>query len=68
MVSQMKINVTLGSVWAASDMKKFIVQGVEQTGADVWVSYYEKENPNKQYKCLVDAFTQRFGAYENDGR
>lgn len=58
-------DVIPGSIWYSTNGLKFIVTSVESgPGQKYWVNYYMM-GTTQQYRCLVEAFQQRFSLYIN---
>ena len=49
----------VGSRWCDTEGHEFIVDAVDQTGDQTWVTYYRRET-NTYYRCLSEAFAYRF--------
>ena len=47
------------------DGKTFTVEELVQVGKELWVYYHDVKTGNK-YSCLLEAFTERFRAVENE--
>lgn len=61
------MQLPIGSRWTDGQRKEFIIDAVNDNGAEVWVSYYRTDT-NIYYRCLAEAFTHRFQRIENDSR
>ena len=61
------MQLRVGSRWCDHQGNEFIIDAVGENGAETWVSYYRKDT-NIHYRCLAEAFTDRFRRIENDSR
>ena len=61
------MQLSLGSRWIDSQGREFVVDAVDENGAETWVTY-TRVGDRTSYRCLAEAFTYRFSRIENDSR
>jgi hypothetical protein len=57
--------MTMAKKFQSHDGKIFTVEELVQVGKELWV-YYHDINTGNKYSCLLEAFTERFRAVENE--
>jgi hypothetical protein len=57
--------MTMAKKFQSLDGKTFTVEELVQDGKELWV-YYHDINTGNKYSCLLEAFTERFRAVENE--
>lgn len=53
------MQLRVGSHWIDSHGNGFVVDAVDDNGAEVWVAY-TRTGDHTSYRCLAEAFTYRF--------
>ncbi len=61
------MQLPVGSRWIDSQGKQFEIDAVDDNSAKTWVSY-TRVSDCTSYRCLAEAFTDRFTRIENDSR
>jgi hypothetical protein len=61
------MQLPLGSRWTDAQGREFVVDAVDENGAETWVTY-TRVGDRTSYRCLAEAFTYRFSRIENDSR
>ena len=61
------MQLSLGSRWTDSQGREFVVDAVDDNGAETWVTY-TRIGDRTSYRCLAEAFTYRFSRTEHDSR
>jgi hypothetical protein len=61
------MQVSIGSRWTDTQGREFVIDAVEENGAETWVAY-TRVSDLTSYRCLAEAFTHRFTRTENDSR
>jgi hypothetical protein len=61
------MQLPLGSRWTDHQGQKFKVDAVNTNGEETWVEYCRVKD-NTSYRCLAEAFINRFRRTENDSR
>ena len=56
-----------GAVYKDATGQEFKVDAIDNNGAETWVSY-TRVRDNTSYRCLAEAFTDRFTRIENESR
>ena len=61
------MQLSLGSRWTDSQGREFVIDAVDNNGAEIWVTY-PRTGDRTSYRCLTEAFTYRFSRTEHDSR
>jgi hypothetical protein len=59
------VQLSVGSRWHDGQRNQFVVDVVDKDGTEVWVSY-TRVGDQTSYRCLAEAFTERFQRVENE--
>jgi len=61
------MQLPLGSRWTDAQGREFVIDAVDDNGAEIWVTYTRIDD-RTSYRCLAEAFTYRFSRTEHDSR
>ena len=61
------MQLPLGSRWTDSQGQQFKIDAVDNNGKETWVAYTRMRD-HTSYRCLAEAFINRFRRTENDSR
>ena len=61
------LQLLVGSHWRDSQGHEFVIDAVDDNGAETWVAY-TRVGESTSYRCLAEAFTFRFQRIDNDHR
>jgi len=61
------MQLSIGSHWIDSQGREFVLDAVEENGTETWAAYTRIEDC-ASYRCLAEAFINRFRRTENDSR
>jgi hypothetical protein len=61
------MQLSVGSRWTDSQGRQFVIDEVGENGAETWVTY-SRLGDRTSYRCLAEAFTNRFSRIDNDSR
>ena len=53
------MQLSVGSRWTDTHGQEFVVDAVDNNGAETWIAYY-RVGTNTHYRCLSEAFVYRF--------
>ena len=61
-----KNQIKIGSRWSSNDFTRFVVTSIKVIDEKTWI-FYSNKDTGQQYRCLEEAFVNRFREIVNEG-